>query len=226
MKKVLYKMVDLLEWIVAAAFCAVLLMYVFHRVTPASQYTGEITDERNEQIKSVIVWRTDYSKKVETQIINNLNMLPDSILNSWLETDCHVLVYPQVKGSLDVAADAICEDGYTIAYNDITAKGGVIQNSDIYILGSPYIIDKTLLHEMGHFVYYQYFGMDTSYVLPNSASESKRFIENERDGQEYYLLSDEYFAEMFAYTIRNGTSDEYKDTYVMDKIIQNFCTKK
>ena len=54
----------------------------------------------------------------------------------------------------------------------------------------------------------------------------QNMIRTEQVNAEYAVaVTGDNFAEMFAYTIRNGTSDEYKDTYVMDKIIQNFCTK-
>ena len=218
MKKTVTKILDILEWMLVVILFLIFLMYVFHRATPATEYAGEITNERNEQIRSSIVWKRDYSKRIEAQIIYELNRLPENILEGWLDLDSHIIVYPNEKGSLD----DVCEGGYTIAYNDITAKNCTIQSSDIYILGSAYIIGQSLLHEIGHYVYYQYFGINTSYVLPHYEEDRERFVENERDGQTYYLLSEEYFAEMFAYTVVHGTDENYKDTYKIDEIIQNF----
>ena len=218
MKKTVYKILDILERLIVAAIFLIFLMYVFHRATPTSGYAGRITDERNEQIKSIIVWKCDYSKKIETQIVYELNRLPENILNGWLALDSHIIVYPNEKGSLD----DVYQGGYTIAYNDILAKNCMIQSSDIYILGSAYIIGQSLLHEIGHYVYYQYFGMNANYVLPHYKEDRERFVENELDGQTYYLLSEEYFAEMFAYTVVHGTGENYKDTYKIDEIIQDF----
>jgi hypothetical protein len=216
---------QLFEYIVAFIILIIIVTHMFFRSAPVSDYITYDNDARNETIKSIIVWDTDYSERLENQIIYNLNLLPDSILDSWLNTDCRIVVCPNIKGYLDndvTSNTNISDNYYTTAYNTISIKGENVIGSKIYILGSSQIIESSLLHEIGHYVYYEYFGATTNYVLPNYETDCSRFIENECDGATYYTSEYEYFAEIFAYTVLHGVSDDYSDTYVMKKFIENY----
>jgi hypothetical protein len=201
---------------------------------PNPNYTAENKEiihtevsERDQVIKSLIVWQTDYSTEIENTIIDNLNMLPDSILDSWLSLNSNIIVCPNVKGYLDKFHLYLEEKGtYTTGYTKVSNDGEIVSGADIYILGSVDNIEDSIIHEIGHYVYYAYFGIRTGYVLPNYETESYKFATEERDGSTYYMeFEKEYFAEMFEYVIINGVSDEYKDTHVMQEIIEDFRKK-
>lgn len=182
-------------------------------------------DKRNEMIKSVIVWDTEYSEEIENAILYNLNLLPEDILSSWLSKDSRIVVCPNIKGYLDEDSGELenaYDNFYTSAYNTIYSSSGDVFGSDIYILGSVYDIDNSLLHEIGHYVYVEFFGTATDYVLPNYETDSFRFAENECENFSYYAVDEEYFAEVFEYTILNGVTKEYTDTYAMQEIIEEF----
>lgn len=185
----------------------------------------EITEAsiRDEHIKSLIVWETAYSQEVEDVIVCNMNMLPDSIIESWLSLDSHIVVCPNIKGYLDKYHLNIEEKGsYTTGYTRISSDGDTIIGADIYILGSKININTSLIHEMGHYVYYEYFGVNTDYVLPNYDIDSVRFSKTEYGSNYYSSSSKEYFAQIFAYVIMQGTVEEYPDAAIMTKIIENF----
>lgn len=150
-------------------------------------------------------------------------MLPEDILNSWLSTDCKIVVCPNIKGYLDIDDDfELPSNSHTMAYNLITIKDDCVLGSNIYILGSYQTIDNSLLHEIGHYVYYACFDISEEYILPNYETHSTSFIENECNNVLYYMNAEEYFAEIFVYTVIHGTNDEYPDTSIMKKIIENF----
>ena len=222
-KRKLYSLMQLFEYITVLSIFAVVTMYVFYRPVIVSQYAIYSDKDRNEAIKSVIVWETDYSEKIENLIVFNLNSLPENILNGWLATDCSIVVCPNIKGYLDMNDDfELPDNAHTMAYNLIKMKDNRVISSDIYILGSGRIINKSLLHEIGHYVYHNSTDTETKYILPNYETNSNSFVENECDNVLYYLDEEEYFAEVFAYTVIHGVNDEYPDTKVMKNIIDNF----
>lgn len=223
MKRKIHAFMQIFEYVVALSIFAVVIMYAFNRPAQVSEYATHSNEDRNETIKSIIVWDTDYSERLENLVVYNLNLLPESILESWLETDCSVVVCPNLKGYLDAdIASELTGNSHSTAYNVISTSGDEVVGSDIYILGSSQIINSSLLHEIGHYVYYEYFGATTDYVLPNHETDCARFVETERDGHAYYLETEEYFAEIFAYTVLQGVNEEYPDTQVMKKIIDDF----
>ena len=226
MKRIVKYVSAFLEYVAATIITLMVFLFVCYGTTPASGYAEGISDERNVQIQKTIIWKCKYSQRIENEIVYNLNKLPGAILESWLDTDSHIIVYPNKKGCLDQADGVSSRNGYTIAYNEITAKNNMIQHSDIHILGSVYIIDRSLLHEMGHYVYGKSFGMNGGYTLPNYDTECERFIENECGGEDYYALPEEYFAEMFAYTVVYGVNENYNDSYEMNAIINKFFMRK
>lgn len=223
MKQKIRSLMHVFEYVVAFIVLAVAVMYMFYRPAPVTEYISYGNTDRNEKIKSIIVWETDYSKKLEKLIIYNLNLLPDSIIDGWLSIDCSIVVCPNIKGYLDDDTVLNISDNlHTTAYNVVSTEGDEVISSDIYILGSSKIINSSLLHEMGHYVYYEYFGAATDYILPSYEAECAEFIENECAGLSYYMVPNEYFAEIFSYTVLNGTNENYSDTYVMKKIIDDF----
>lgn len=229
MKKKIRSILQLFDYVLAMGIFVIVVLYVF--CGTKNNATDDSDIERNEILKSVIVWEADYSKEIESDIVYNLNLLPDSVLNSWLSKESSVVVCPNIKGYLDKEADITDDAGfktenyYTIAYNLISSRGDEVVGSDIYILGSSDYINNSLLHEIGHYVYYEYFGSSTDYVLPSYETDSELFIENEQKNISYFLIPNEYFAEIFAYTVKNGTTELYQDTYKMQKIIKNFAEK-
>ena len=236
MKRILCSIFGLFEYVIVIFIFIMLIDYVLHGTEHDSNYAknepikiSESESERNGIIKSVIVWNTDYSKEIENSVIYNLNLLPDDVLDSWLSKDSSIIICPNVIGYLDVNdTDSITDEThgqdkayYTNARNSIHTLNNSVIGSDIYILGSTYYVNNSLLHEIGHYVYYEHLGTSADYILPNFKTDSKKFAKNERKGFSYFTISDEYFAEIFAYTIKNGIVAEYNDTYVMEKIIED-----
>lgn len=210
-----------MEYFLAFMGFAIFLMYMFYRPVQVSRYAASYENDTDEAIKEKLVWNTEYEESLEKLIIHNLKMLPENILSKWLDADSSIVICPNIKGYLDMDNEVKMENNtYTAAYNLIaTDKNGVI-SSDIYILGSAQVIDSSLLHEIGHYVHDAYF--DTDYVLPGYETDSKKFIESECNNFEYYAVPDEYFAEIFAYTVINGENENYTDTHDMEEIIENF----
>lgn len=195
----------------------------FSQVHPAESTEVSQKTAEDDRIKSMIVWETSYDEEIEDAIVCNMNMLPDSILDSWLSLESNIVVCPNVKGYLDKFHLNIEEKGsYTTGYTKISNVGETLVGVDIYILGSKANVNTSLIHEIGHYVYYVYFGANTVYVLPNFETDSVRFSETEY-GSNYYSSSyKEYFAQIFTFTIQQGTTEEYPDTNVMKEIIENF----
>ena len=185
--------------------------------------------ERDEIIKSVIVWETDYSKELEDEILYQFNQIPDVVIDSWLSEDCKLVICPNDDEYLKADTDSYNKiinancyfSGYYAAYNAMAGNDNGVICSDIHVLGAPIYINS-LPHEIGHYVYYEYFGINTDYSLPNYETDSIKYVENIKNGNTYYLDHGEYFAEMFEYTLINGVTEEYADTYVIQKIIENF----
>lgn len=221
-KSVLFEIFTTVVLIIVIAVC------FDQRAEPLTyQNITEIDASTKEKIQNVIVWNTDFSQEIEDSIVANLGKLPENILDSWLAVDGHITVCPSKRGYLDIDDDFISDteeetDYYTIAYNAISVKNKEIIGSNIHILGSAYYIQYSLLHELGHYVYYAYFGTDADYELPNYETDSMRFTAAERNCTAYLLTPDEYFADIFAYVISNGTTEKYPDTFILQEIINNF----
>ena len=243
MKKMIEKMTDLLNYcfpffaysIMISMSLAVGIMVYANVAAPRTEVvdeadcvkviTYETKAERDEIIKSVIEWETNYDEEVEAEILKNMNMVPDAILDRWLSLDSHIIVCPPVVGYLEenhIENANKDDEGYATAFNRVTRTGDMVTGSKIYVLGTSYYVALSLLHEMGHYVYYEQFGFKTEYTLPNLETHGKAFVDAEKQGYEYYLSTKEYFAEMFDYTVLNGVSTEYPDTSVMQYIIDNF----
>ena len=212
---------------------SLLVLFVFHSLYTPKQSSTQITveqpasinitilndTEKNELLKSIITWDTEYSKELEDAILYNLNLIPDAILNSWLNTECSIVVCPNEK---DVLRKDTISSSYPAAVNKMRTDGTTIIRSSIHILASLEHINSSLIHEIGHYVYYMHFGIENDYVmtLPYFDADNQRFCEEQKSY--YYDQPKEYFAELFSHVIKNGVTDEYKDTYEIQKIIEDF----
>lgn len=177
-------------------------------------------------IKERIIWERDYDVSIENTIINELQILPESILSNWLSIDSNVITVPAVRGYLnntDIENDNPNLDSFIVAYNRLTLQEGKPVISKIYILGSEYYIKDSLLHEIGHFFYDDY--LEKDYILPHFDEEKELFIANEMNGNTYFYNPKEYFAQMFAYVMHNGTNSDYPDTLVIKKLIDEYEAK-
>lgn len=219
---------------ILVSFIIVLLILGFCTSRTSTTTALRVDDTLYDQCASVIKWETSYDKELEQAVIEELCRIPEQILTAWLQIDCSITIVPNQRGYLDLAHNSVSKevkmqvtdkpaaDYYTIAYNDIRAENGKITSSHIYILGNEYSVRHSVLHEMGHFVYYETFGIETAYVLPNYETNYQVFINNECDGNTYLANPGEYFAEVFVYTITSGTRECYPDTVQMQEIIDNF----
>lgn len=212
------------------SFLIMCLAFFFLLGNKSTQY-GASTVQRIEclkyeqSIKDVIVWDIEYDKKLEDCIVSEFSYLPEKITKSWLSEDSAIVVCPDERGYLDKKIKDIknsyVADDYTVAFNSILGyPNGSIFKSHIYILGNYTSIKGSLLHELGHYIYYKHFGLNGTYVLPNYVRDCKKLCANK--SSEYFRDESEYFAEIFAYTMHNGTKDFYMDTYEIEKIINNF----
>lgn len=176
--------------------------------------SSNVEKSKADRIRSIINWEVDYSKELEDAVISEMSKLPEKIFNDYFD------VYQKsinIVPSLDqYGKDVIGRISWT------TYNGRVI-TANMSFENSLYAIQSSVLHEIGHYVEVAYMnaGGDTS--LPNFEADAYRFSIVERNGNLYYVSSEkEYFAELFAYTINNGATSNYEDTYKMQFIIDNF----
>ena len=177
----------------------------------------DVPDDKAERIRSIIVWDDNYNKNIENMIIYEMNKVPEPIFRSFFNVaykSIHVvpsLAYRD-KDGLNV-----------IAYIDYEGCANRIERADIYLEKDLGEIAASLLHEVGHFAdaAYQYAGGDMS--LRGFSKYGTAFANNERYGNMYYAnFLQEYTAELFRFTIDNGTSKKYPDTYKMQAAIDLF----
>ena len=175
--------------------------------------------EKAERIKSVMEWEVNYDEEIENTIINEINKLPDTIFEAWWNVEqrsIHVVKdLPQCDTEDDATTIACIQQSYT---------GGTVVAADIFFENNQKYIKKSALHEFGHFVEraWREAGGDAS--LERFDEDSERFAINECNSNMYYHKhSGEYFAELFQYTINNGATDEYPDTYKLEAMIKVFA---
>ena len=196
------------------------VLLLIHRATESreTRLTGY-----EEQIQSVIAWETDYNSELEEAIVTEMNMLPENVLSTWLNTDCSITVVDYKDYKIH------CNEGNNphtgaAACNHVkgTNETGV-SSSHIYILANKYIVKLSLLHEIGHYVMYETFGNET-YCLPNHKTESTTYMIRNGYLNDYYKIPNEYFAEMFSYTVLHNEKAVvlYNDATVMNNIIKTF----
>ena len=115
------------------------------------------------------------------------------------------------------------DDLNVIAYISQERCADKITRADIYLENDLGEIAKSLLHEVGHFAdaAYQYAGGDMT--LKGFSTYGAAFANNERYGNMYYAnFLQEYTAELFRFTVDNGISKKYPDTYKMQAAIDLF----
>ena len=175
---------------------------------------SNVPEEKIQQIKSLIIWETEYSKETEDAVIYELNKLPDKIFNAYLNVASNNII---IKPFIDQYSN-----GITLGRIQWSVCNGVVTQADIYMLNDMCAVKQTILHEIGHYVRVAYGCAGYNNSLPYYASDAVRFSTTEY-GYNYYASSEsEYFAELFKYTIDNGTTDKYSDTYSIQHIIDNF----
>ena len=215
----------LITFLVAGSYSYLMNMAVRYE-TNINPVSTEKETVYTDIIKERIVWERDYNASIENTIINELQILPESILSNWLNIDSNVITVPAIRGYLDNTDIENSDpnlDSFIVAYNKLTLQEGKPIMSKIYILGSEYYIKDSLLHEIGHFFYDDYLGCN--YVLPYFDEEKELFIANEMNGNTYFYNSKEYFAQMFAYVLHYGTNTDYPDTFVIKDLIDEYETK-
>jgi hypothetical protein len=187
--------------------------------------TYETAEEKNEIIKSKIIWDTEYSQELETVVIDEFNKVPEHIFNSWLNVaDSAITICPNVLGYIEENYSPRPDGGAPLAGNiKMKLTNSKMKSARIHVLGSADYLQLSILHEIGHYVHAEYTGGSQVSLLPNYNTDAYAFAREECAGSTYYAKShEEYFAEMFKYTVLNGVTDEYPDTYVIQEIIDNF----
>lgn len=167
-----------------------------------------------DRIRSIIHWEADYSEELENAVISEMNKVPEKIFNDYFD------VY-QKSITIVPSLDQYGED--IIGHIEWTTYNGRVVIANMSFENNLYAIQNSLLHEIGHYVdvAYENAGGDTS--LPNFEADAYRFSIVERNGNTYFASSEEeYFAELFEYTVDNGVTGSYEDTYKMQSIIDNF----
>ena len=181
---------------------------------------SNVPEEKIQQIKSLIVWETEYSKEIEDTIISELNKLPDTIYNAYLNVANNNI---KIVSSLD--RNNTYSTGTPIGRIFWQVDYGVVTKAEIHMVNTVDAVKRSMLHEIGHYVdvAFSYAGYNSD--LPYYASDAYRFSTTEYNGFDYYASSeDEYFAELFRYTISNGPTEKYIDSLNMQYIIDNFRT--
>lgn len=164
-----------------------------------------------QDIKDKITWICEYDKDLEDSIIDTIMKTPKNILNKWYLCNGTIKVCPYNKVTGLYKSEEY-KDGVVIADITYDTSGLLdynINGSEIRLLSNKSTIENSLLHEIGHFVC-----NDLKLDLNFKMSEKQLFIEEEQDGFNYFRDNDEYFAEMFQYTLLNPDSHAYSTDYI------------
>lgn len=177
-----------------------------------------------DEIKNKIEWEDSYNEEVEKAIIKQCSLLPEDVLNDWLQIDSKIIVVPDKPGYLDNkfgTTDYVYGNSYTAGCNSISRFEDKVLKSHIYVMNSTARIERCILHEFGHYFYYKCFG-NLAYTMPNYDDDNTRYINEEKKGNTYFEIPKEYFAEIFQDTLIDGVDFEFEDTLIMYELIYNY----
>ena len=175
---------------------------------------SNVPTAKAQRIRSVIKWEAPYSKDVENAIISEMNKLPDPVFNAYFN------VY---KKSINVVSSFKQYDKNVLAYIQQKTFNKRVIRADMYLRNDVQTVLASVLHEVGHFVDKAYTAAGANTSLENFKKDGYRFAEAERNNNTHFAkYSEEYFAELFRYTIDHGKTKKYADTYKIQAIVTGF----
>lgn len=208
-------------------------LFYFGPQADTSGFLSAQTQVYRSILADVLIWDTEYSKDMEDCIIDELCLLPASLIDRWLDAEGLIHITSTQEGYLEKLMKTVdvnsspTKVGHVAGFNRMTlSKDGTVLRSEIYIMGDSEIIKDTLLHEMGHFFFVDQFTYE-HVTLPHYFEDREKFcvcIFND-----YYMAQLEYEAELFAFTVHNGKTSFFKDSILiydwlaeLDKENQNY----
>ena len=180
--------------------------------SPLNELVRAFSCPDKKKITERIEWEEKPSFLVKTELLAQVSYLPDSVRKTWLSLDGKIKISAPQDTESVVFTEAESSETFT--------TDGTLSGFTVGLLSDVSDIRDSFLHEIGHMVYDYSFGLNSGYVLPNYETEKDLYLMDEGNGNRYLTSTpQEYFAELFSYTMKNKVG-KYEDTKVIEEIIE------